>query len=117
VNRPTCSVIFCVKSNIGYSALRAKQEAKLPDTIPPDSTIADVTGSLRNPVEYVRKVLENFMLSGLDRQKAVVRIGVAGHGVSPDYKIEYPTELAFEGDLTIPHQAIFEIYQGRIGTA
>ena len=53
------------------------------------------------------------MLSGLDRHKAVVRIGVAGHGVSPHYKIEYPTELPFEGALTIPYQATFEIYQGQ----
>jgi hypothetical protein len=81
------------------------KEATLTDTIPPDSTIADVAETLRNPVEYVRKVLENFMASGLDREKAVVRIGVAGHGVAPHYKIEYPTELPFEDTLTIPYQA------------
>jgi hypothetical protein len=53
------------------------------------------------------------MSSGLDRQKAVVRIGVAGHGIAPHYKIEYPTELPFEDTLTIPYQATFEIYQGQ----
>src|SRR5438270_12136767 len=64
-------------------------------TIPKDSTIATLPalGGLKRQ-EYIRRVVGNFYASSLDREKAVVRIGTQGGGISPHYKLEYPNILA-----------------------
>jgi hypothetical protein len=38
----------------------------------------------------VRGVLENFFLFEFDRPRSVVRIGVSGKGIIPNYAIEQP---------------------------
>ena len=60
--------------------------------IAPDATIADITHLLADAEEYVRRVMENMMSGPYDRDEAVVRIGVSGTGVAPNYKIEYPRD-------------------------
>jgi hypothetical protein len=57
-----------------------------------DATIADITHLLADPVEYVRRIMENMMSGPYDRDDAVVRIGVSGKGVAPNYRIEYPNQ-------------------------
>jgi hypothetical protein len=56
----------------------------------PDARIMDVVDTLDDPVEYARGVVENFFSHeyGFDRQRAVVRIGVSGRGIIPNYAIE-----------------------------
>jgi hypothetical protein len=84
------------------------------DTIPGDSTIATlpaIAGLKRK--EYIRHVVANFYASGLDREKAVVRIGTQGRGTSPHYKIEYPDTLKIDGlDLGLKISATYQIYNG-----
>jgi hypothetical protein len=65
------------------------------DTIPKDATIATLlaTAGLKRE-EYTRHVIANFYASGLDREKAVVRIGIQGRGKSSNYKIECPFKIA-----------------------
>ena len=70
--------------------------------------------TLSKPEEYVRSVVVNFYGSGLDKDRAVVRIGIAGRGIAPHYKIEYPEQFTIGGDDTpLEFQATFQIYQGR----
>jgi hypothetical protein len=88
------------------------------DTIPRDSTIATLpalAGLKRQ--EYIRRVVANFHASGLDRQKAVVRIGTQGGGISPHYKIEYPNSLSVvdmvDGKTSeVEISAVYKIYHG-----
>ena len=70
--------------------------------ISPGATIADITHLLADAEEYVRRIMENMMSGPYDRDDAVVRIGVSGTGIAPNYRIEYPNqpELAALG-LTI----------------
>ena len=65
--------------------------------IAPDSKVSDIVGTLSNPTEYVRRIIENFVGDKFDRQNAVVRIGVTGAGIVPHYKIEYPTIIKIAG--------------------
>jgi hypothetical protein len=79
--------------------------------ISPDATIADITLLLADAEEYVRRIMENMMSGPYARDDAVVRIGVSGTGVAPNYKIEYPAgqpEMAALG-LTITA----DTYSGR----
>jgi hypothetical protein len=57
--------------------------------IPDDSTIADVAPTLRNPEEFVRRVLENLHGCKREHGAAAIRIGVVGRGIAPNYLIEY----------------------------
>ena len=61
-------------------------------TIPADSTIADVAGSLDKPVEYVRRVLEKLERCRRAHGDAQVRIGVRSRPECPNYLIEYPVQ-------------------------
>ena len=54
----------------------------------PDARIIDVVHSLDDPIEYVRGVVGSFFLYGFDKQKAVVRVGISGKGIIPNYCIE-----------------------------
>jgi hypothetical protein len=56
---------------------------------------------LADPDEYVRRVMENMMSGSYDRDEAVVRIGVSGTRVAPNYKIEYPAGQPEMAVLTI----------------
>jgi len=57
--------------------------------LPKDATIAVIVGRLRDPVEFVRRVLENMKeCEGRFGKPVVVRIGVTGEGVVPHYRIE-----------------------------
>src|SRR5947208_967196 len=55
------------------------------EKIPADSTMADLTGPPAKREEYVRRVVGNFHGSKVDKDAAVVRIGVQGRGVSPQW--------------------------------
>jgi hypothetical protein len=87
-------------------------------TIPKDSTIATLpalAGLKRQ--EYIRRVVGNFYASGLDRKKAVVRIGTQGGGISPHYKLEYPETLSIvdmdDGKASdVQVSATYKIYHG-----
>ena len=73
-------------------------------------TIADVLHTLAQPEEYVRGVLANVFRSELDRDRLVVRIGVTGEGLWPNYKFDYiDTDNTFE----LEFEETFEIYNGR----
>lgn len=60
--------------------------------ISPGATIADITHLLADGEEYVRRIMENMMSGPYDRDDAVVRIGVSGTGIAPNYRIEYPNQ-------------------------
>ena len=58
------------------------------NSIPADATIAVIKGRLRDPIEYVRRVLMNMQSCKEEHGDAVVRIGITGEGVAPHYRIE-----------------------------
>jgi len=55
---------------------------------PPDTTILDVLTTLKDPISYLRGIIGSFVKGGFDREKAVVRIGLTGRGIVPNYSIE-----------------------------
>lgn len=57
-----------------------------------DARILDAVDTLDDPIHYVRGVVENCFSHGFDRQRAVVRIGVSGKGIIPNYAIEQRSE-------------------------
>jgi hypothetical protein len=63
-------------------------------SIPEESTIADVVGTLDNPVEYVRRVLEKLERCRRAHGDAQVRIGVRGRAECPNYLVEYVVDDA-----------------------
>ena len=67
------------------------------DRIPPDSKVSDIVHTLSDPVEYVRQIIGNFVGDQYNRGTDVVRIGVAGIGVAPHYKIESPVTIDILG--------------------
>jgi hypothetical protein len=60
--------------------------------IPDDSTIEDVSPTLRNAEEFVRRVLENMYACKREHGAAAVKIGVVGKGIVPNYLIDYADE-------------------------
>src|SRR5208337_362952 len=58
----------------------------------PDSRIVDVIHTLADPVEYVRGIVGSFVEYQFDRDTSVVRIGISGRGIIPNYSIETPCE-------------------------
>lgn len=64
------------------------------ERIPDTSRVADIVGSLRKPVEYVRNVLDHMHNCGLDRETVRVRIGTMGAGKMPYYKLEEPKTIS-----------------------
>jgi hypothetical protein len=81
------------------------------DRIPSDSRVSDIVHSLSDPVEYVRGIIGNFVGDQYDRVTDVVRIGVAGIGVAPHYKIESPVTIDVLGTTRLMWGA--QIYHGR----
>jgi hypothetical protein len=55
------------------------------------SRISDVIRVLSDPVEYVSRVMGNFVFYGYDPETSAIRIGVTGMGIFPNYKIEEPS--------------------------
>jgi hypothetical protein len=55
------------------------------------SRISDLLHDLSNPVEYVTGAVRNFGLYGFDRSTCKIRIGAAGTGKFPNYRIEEPS--------------------------
>lgn len=60
--------------------------------LPEDATYEHLTGTAAQRAEYLRKVVKNMDESGPDRERLVIRIGVAGQGISPHYRFERPLE-------------------------
>ena len=59
----------------------------------PDSHLSDLLHTLRDPEEYVRGIVGSFVEGKFDRKEAVVRIGVSGTGVVPNYKAIEPSTV------------------------
>lgn len=76
-------------------------------SIPEDSTIADVAGTLDHPVEYVRRVLEKLERCKRAHGDAQVRIGVRGRPECPNYLIEYISEDARTKQSTVTSDAAY----------
>lgn len=67
-----------------------------------DAIIADVVSSLENAEEYVRRVLTTLVTVRREQGEVVVRIGIRGKGVLPNYRIDRAGESgqsinAFDG--------------------
>jgi hypothetical protein len=58
----------------------------------PDARITDIVESLANAEEYVRGIIGSFIQHSFDKQQSVVRIGISGSGIAPNYSIEEPCE-------------------------
>ena len=76
-------------------------------SIPEDSTIADVAGTLDHPVEYVRRVLEKLERCKRAHGDAQVRIGVRGRPECPNYLSEYISEDARTKQSTVTSDAAY----------
>ena len=81
------------------------------DRIASDSRVNDLVGTLADPIEYVRGIIGNFVGHQCDRETDVVRIGVAGIGFAPHYKIEHPTTIDIFGTPRVIWAA--RIFHGR----
>lgn len=57
-----------------------------------DSRVSDVLHTLDDPVEYVRGIAGSFVEYQFDKTTSVVRIGISGRGIVPNYSIETPCE-------------------------
>jgi hypothetical protein len=53
-----------------------------------DARITDVIHTLDDPVDFVRGIVGTFFAYPFDKKVAVVRIGVSGKGIIPNYCIE-----------------------------
>jgi len=53
-----------------------------------DARVTDVVHTLDDPIEYVRGIVESFITYQFDKKEAVVKIGVSGKGIIPNYCIE-----------------------------
>jgi hypothetical protein len=76
--------------------------------IPTNATIRDICGTLLQPEEYVRKVLDN--MASCQRNKkasATVRLGILGEGKAANYRVEYPSPDAGDGS-----PAIYALFKG-----
>ena len=55
------------------------------------STAADLIQVLDDPARWLTGVLTNFVSYDFDPQTSAIRIGIKGHGIAPNYKIEKPS--------------------------
>lgn len=60
--------------------------------MPPDATLAYVMSTLERPEDYVCGMLRNLCDCKREHGSASVRIGTTGFGVSPHYRIEFPSQ-------------------------
>jgi hypothetical protein len=56
------------------------------------SRIDDVLHTLADPIEYIRGIVGSFVEYRFDRAESIIRIGISGHGIVPNYSIETPCE-------------------------
>jgi hypothetical protein len=59
--------------------------------LPTTTRISDLIHALADPVEYINGMVCNFVVHGYDPETSVVRIGITGAGVAPNYRIEKPS--------------------------
>jgi hypothetical protein len=72
--------------------------------IPEDAIIADIIEDLRDPLDYVRRVLGNMHEFRQEHGSAAVRIGTTGRGIVPHYRIE-PPDRPFLEDMDLYYVA------------
>ena len=60
--------------------------------IQPNSRVSDILHTLADPIEYVRGIVGSFVTYRFDKTVSIVRIGVSGSGIVPNYSIETPCE-------------------------
>jgi hypothetical protein len=77
------------------------------ETIANDATIGDVLATLDNAEEYVRRLLSTMGAMRPQHGAVVVRIGITGKGVMPNYRIDHAGEpsrsiSAFDGQTHKP---------------
>jgi hypothetical protein len=82
------------------------------DKIANDATLADLTGPAAKREEYVRRVLGNLYAVKSNREQVVMRIGVAGRGIAPHYKLEAPVDILFNGHVVGATREAFRIFHG-----
>ena len=56
------------------------------------SRIDDVLHTLADPVEYIRGIVGSFVEYRFDKADSVIRIGISGLGIVPNYSIETPCD-------------------------
>ena len=56
------------------------------------STAGDLIHVLADPEGWLTGILSNFVSHGYDTETSAIRIGVKGHGIAPNYKIEEPSK-------------------------
>ena len=82
--------------------------------LPPDSTIADVLPGLDGAEAYLRGVLVMMRMCQKHHGDAWVRIGIAGRGGPPSYRIDRPDGASGLEDGSAPEagRAVFGAYGG-----
>ena len=60
--------------------------------IGPNDTIADVQSKLKNPIPYIRGVIDKLTACASIHGNAFVRIGITGTGQYPCYRVSYVSE-------------------------
>jgi len=58
----------------------------------PNSRVSDILHTLADPTEYIRGIVGSFVTYRFDRATSIVRIGISGTGIVPNYSIETPCE-------------------------
>jgi hypothetical protein len=62
----------------------------------PNARLTDILHTLADPIEYVRGIVGSFVQYQFDKTTSIVRIGISGAGIVPNYSIETPCEPATE---------------------
>jgi hypothetical protein len=65
----------------------------MPGQLAPTTRIIDLVHTLSEPTDYIRNILGNFVSRGYDPETSVIRIGIKGMGLAPNYKISEPSFL------------------------
>lgn len=63
----------------------------------PHSRICEILDTLADPEDYIRGILGSFIEHKFDKATSVVRIGVSGEGIFPNYSIETPYDPTYIG--------------------
>jgi hypothetical protein len=57
-----------------------------------NARLSDILNTLADPVEYVRGIVGSFVEHQYDKTTSIVRTGILGEGIIPNYSIETPHE-------------------------
>jgi hypothetical protein len=68
-----------------------QQETRMSAELPATTRISDLIHALTDPVEYINGVAANFVSYGYDPETCVIRHGIKGAGIAPNYRIEEPS--------------------------